>query len=94
MRLPDRYLHLLGCSRVLWCVALQFFKSTNLTIAPFTIDNGHIAQTRLILLDAALIFFMALALYSYIRFRKVRYLCVFDGYGRAIGLIFTQRVLY
>lgn len=37
-------------------------------------DNAHIAQTRLILLDAALIFFMALALYSYVRFRKVRYL--------------------
>lgn len=40
----------------------------------FFVDNAHIAQTRLILLDAALIFFMALSLYSYIRFRKLRYL--------------------
>ncbi|KAG8809776.1 hypothetical protein FRC17_003259 [Serendipita sp. 399] len=36
-------------------------------------DNAHIAQTRLILLDAALIMFMALSLWAYIRFRKVRY---------------------
>ncbi|KAI9456914.1 glycosyltransferase family 39 protein [Boletus coccyginus] len=36
-------------------------------------DNAHIAQSRLILLDAALIFFMALTIYSYVRFRKMRY---------------------
>ncbi|KAF9512686.1 glycosyltransferase family 39 protein [Hydnum rufescens UP504] len=36
-------------------------------------DNAHITQTRLILLDAALVFFMALSLYAYIRFRKLRY---------------------
>ncbi|TIB73487.1 hypothetical protein E3Q18_03186 [Wallemia mellicola] len=35
-------------------------------------DNGHVAQTRLILLDAALVFFMALSLYCYIRFSKCR----------------------
>lgn len=40
------------------------------------VDNGHICQTRLILLDAALVFFVALSLYTYIRFRKVRYLYV------------------
>lgn len=44
------------------------------TAALVCFDNAHIAQTRLILLDAALIFFMALSLYSYIRFRKLRYL--------------------
>ncbi|KAF8892285.1 glycosyltransferase family 39 protein [Infundibulicybe gibba] len=37
-------------------------------------DNAHIAQSRLILLDATLIFFMSLTIYSYIRFRKLRYL--------------------
>ncbi|KAI0923934.1 hypothetical protein AcW1_006746 [Taiwanofungus camphoratus] len=37
-------------------------------------DNAHIAQSRLILLDATLIFFMSLTLYSYVRFRKMRYL--------------------
>ncbi|KAA1475473.1 glycosyltransferase family 39 protein [Dentipellis sp. KUC8613] len=37
-------------------------------------DNAHIAQSRLILLDATLIFFMSLTIYSYVRFRKVRYL--------------------
>lgn len=37
-------------------------------------DSAHIAQGRLILLDAILIFFMSLTLYSYIRFRKLRYL--------------------
>ncbi|GAA5997777.1 dolichyl-phosphate-mannose-protein mannosyltransferase [Rhodotorula paludigena] len=36
-------------------------------------DNAHIAQTRLILLDAPLILFMCLAFYSYIRFYKLRY---------------------
>ncbi|TFK39781.1 glycosyltransferase family 39 protein [Crucibulum laeve] len=36
-------------------------------------DNAHIAQSRLILLDATLIFFMSLTIYSYIRFRKLRY---------------------
>ncbi|KAF8584026.1 glycosyltransferase family 39 protein [Ramaria rubella] len=36
-------------------------------------DNAHIAQTRLILLDAQLVFFTALSIYSYVRFRKLRY---------------------
>ncbi|CAO1631310.1 unnamed protein product [Sympodiomycopsis kandeliae] len=36
-------------------------------------DNAHIAQDRLILLDAALCLFMTLALYSYIKFYKQRY---------------------
>ncbi|KIK01475.1 glycosyltransferase family 39 protein [Laccaria amethystina LaAM-08-1] len=36
-------------------------------------DNAHIAQSRLILLDATLIFFIALTIYSYICFRKQRY---------------------
>ena len=41
------------------------------------IDNAHIAQDRLILLDATLIFFMTLTMYSYIRWRKLRYRFVF-----------------
>ncbi|KAF9006174.1 glycosyltransferase family 39 protein [Cyathus striatus] len=36
-------------------------------------DNAHVSQSRLILLDATLIFFMSLTIYSYIRFRKLRY---------------------
>ncbi|EKM81771.1 hypothetical protein AGABI1DRAFT_118848 [Agaricus bisporus var. burnettii JB137-S8] len=36
-------------------------------------DNAHITQSRLILLDATLIFFMALTIYAYVRFRKLRY---------------------
>ncbi|KAJ7612481.1 glycosyltransferase family 39 protein [Mycena polygramma] len=36
-------------------------------------DSAHIAQSRLILLDATLIFFMTLTMYSYIRFKKLRY---------------------
>lgn len=36
-------------------------------------DNAHIAQSRLMLLDATLIFFMSLTIYAYIRFRKLRY---------------------
>ncbi|KAG6909028.1 hypothetical protein DXG01_002302 [Tephrocybe rancida] len=36
-------------------------------------DNAHVAQSRLILLDATLIFFLALTVYAYIRFRKLRY---------------------
>ncbi|KAK7012199.1 glycosyltransferase family 39 protein [Favolaschia claudopus] len=36
-------------------------------------DNAHIAQSRLILLDATFIFFMALTMYSYVRFQKLRY---------------------
>lgn len=37
-------------------------------------DNAHIGQTRLILLDATLIFFMALSVLSYIRFYKLRHI--------------------
>ncbi|KAJ8095317.1 Dolichyl-phosphate-mannose--protein mannosyltransferase 4 [Marasmius tenuissimus] len=36
-------------------------------------DNAHVAQSRLILLDATLIFFMSLTIYAYIRFQKLRY---------------------
>ncbi|KAJ3733211.1 glycosyltransferase family 39 protein [Lentinula guzmanii] len=36
-------------------------------------DNAHIAQSRLILLDATLIFFMSLTIYAYVRFQKLRY---------------------
>lgn len=36
-------------------------------------DNAHIAQTRLILLDATLIFFMALSVLCYVKFYKLRH---------------------
>lgn len=36
-------------------------------------DNSHIGQTRLILLDATLVFFMAVSVLSYIRFYKFRH---------------------
>jgi dolichyl-phosphate-mannose-protein mannosyltransferase len=52
------------------------------------LDNAHVAQCRLILLDAALIFFMSLTIYSYIRFRKLRY-----WYGR-ITLLFCIVLIY
>jgi len=36
-------------------------------------DNAHIGQTRLILLDATLVFFMATSVLSYVRFYKLRF---------------------
>ncbi|MCJ1237043.1 hypothetical protein MMC14_005027 [Varicellaria rhodocarpa] len=36
-------------------------------------DNAHIGQTRLILLDATLVFAMSLSVLSYLRFYKLRY---------------------
>ena len=41
-------------------------------------DNAHIGQTRLILLDATLVLFMALSVLCYIRFFKLRH----DPFGR------------
>ena len=37
------------------------------------LDNAHVTQSRLMLLDAILIFCMSLTIYSYIKFRKYRY---------------------
>jgi dolichyl-phosphate-mannose-protein mannosyltransferase len=37
-------------------------------------DNAHVGQTRLILLDATLILFMALSLLCYVRFYKLRHI--------------------
>jgi len=42
-------------------------------LCPSIVDNAHVAQSRLILLDACLIFFMSLTIYGYIKFRKLRY---------------------
>ena len=39
-------------------------------------DNAHVAQSRLILLDATLIFFVTATMHCYIKFMKHRYLCV------------------
>lgn len=37
------------------------------------LDNAHVAQTRLILLDAPLVLFMLCSIYCYIRFYRLRY---------------------
>ncbi|EJU03808.1 O-mannosyltransferase [Dacryopinax primogenitus] len=49
------------------------FSASLILFGKSLVHNGHVAQVRLILLDAALVFFMTLSLYSYIRFRKLRY---------------------
>ncbi|KAF8347901.1 glycosyltransferase family 39 protein [Amanita rubescens] len=36
-------------------------------------DNAHVTESRLILLDAIMIFFLALTIYAYVRFKKLRY---------------------
>ncbi|KAL9106075.1 MAG: hypothetical protein Q9227_008861 [Pyrenula ochraceoflavens] len=41
-------------------------------------DNAHIGQTRLILLDATLVFFMSVSVLSYVRFYKFRH----EPFGR------------
>ncbi|KIW65042.1 hypothetical protein PV04_07329 [Phialophora macrospora] len=41
-------------------------------------DNSHVGQTRLILLDATLVFFVSLSIYCYVRFYKQRH----DAFGR------------
>jgi dolichyl-phosphate-mannose-protein mannosyltransferase len=52
--------------------------ATILASALVLLDNAHIGQTRLILLDATLVLFMALSIYCYIRFYKLRH----DPFGR------------
>ncbi|KAF8635029.1 hypothetical protein AX15_000567 [Amanita polypyramis BW_CC] len=37
------------------------------------LDNAHITESRLILLDAIMIFFLSLTIYAYVRFKKLRY---------------------
>ncbi|KAG0146419.1 hypothetical protein CROQUDRAFT_657396 [Cronartium quercuum f. sp. fusiforme G11] len=44
-----------------------------LSASLIALDNGQIVQTRFILLDAPLIFFMACSLFCYIKFYKQRY---------------------
>ena len=61
------------------------------------IDNAHITQDRLILLDAQLVFFIALTLYAYVRFRKLRYQYVSPFFFRPSFRVLTfdnlQRIL-
>lgn len=42
--------------------------------SPLNADNAHVTQSRLILLDAAFIFFISLSIHSYIKFYQYRYL--------------------
>ncbi|ORX55154.1 family 39 glycosyltransferase [Hesseltinella vesiculosa] len=44
-----------------------------LTAALVCFDNALVAQNRLIMLDSVMIFFILITVYSYIRFRKLRY---------------------
>ena len=56
----------------------------------YRLDNAHVTQSRLILLDAMLIFFMTLTIYAYIRFRKLRYRYEFNN---MLSLSFALNVL-
>ncbi|OLL24886.1 Dolichyl-phosphate-mannose--protein mannosyltransferase 4 [Neolecta irregularis DAH-3] len=47
--------------------------SCTLSAAFILFDNAHLAETRLILIDAMLIFFITCSFYSYIRFYKQRH---------------------
>lgn len=65
------FLHRWSCSvRLLHC-----HRSSTTTDSPVSlyVDNAHITQSQLILLDAALILFMSLSLLSYIKFHQLRY---------------------
>ena len=62
-------------SAVLVCFgALRTYFPTH--VNSYLPDNAHVAQSRLILLDATLIFFVTATMYCYIKFMKHRYLCV------------------
>ena len=60
-----------ACLIVFGKLALNLYKGS--MAKPARLDNGHVVQDRLILLDASLLLFMSLAFYSYIRFYKLRY---------------------
>ncbi|KAI9492559.1 glycosyltransferase family 39 protein [Zychaea mexicana] len=44
-----------------------------LSAGMYVLDNSAVAQNRLIMLDSMLVFYMLSTVYSYIRFRKLRY---------------------
>jgi len=71
--MAQRLQHFLHLSSFSVCAA-RVYPSQTLTF--LHLDNAHVAQSRLILLDATLIFFLSLTMYSYVRFRKLRYLYV------------------
>ncbi len=52
---------------------LSLARSLSYPLKSFCSDNGHVTQSRLILLDAALVLFMSLSLFSYIKFHQQRY---------------------
>ena len=72
-RIFDHCCRILRIHYPVWCVHLLRQLPVNKVFISLNLDNAHIAQSRLILLDAALIFFMSLTIYSYVRFRKLRY---------------------
>ncbi|KAM3586300.1 Dolichyl-phosphate-mannose--protein mannosyltransferase 4 [Umbelopsis sp. WA50703] len=49
------------------------FTTCIFTCAMYLFDNSHVAQTRLILLDSQLVFYMLCTVYSYVRFYKARH---------------------
>ncbi|KIL69243.1 glycosyltransferase family 39 protein [Amanita muscaria Koide BX008] len=72
------FLALLGSLTVPIVYAIMKESGYSTVIATFSaililLDNAHISQSRLILLDAILLFFLSLTIYAYIRFRKLRH---------------------
>lgn len=51
----------------------QSLRASKYSILTTSADNAHVSQTRLILLDSALIFFLSLTMYAYVRFKKLRH---------------------
>ncbi|WOO79452.1 Dolichyl-phosphate-mannose--protein mannosyltransferase 4 [Vanrija pseudolonga] len=81
---PVPYVGLRGWSAILGSVTVPVVYATMresgypIPIAAFSallilFDNGHITHTRLILLDAPLVLFMALSLFAYVKFHQQRY---------------------
>ena len=80
-----RVVALVSASLVLFGQSFVPLPCSKLTQRPA--DNAHVVQTRLILLDAPLILFMAASFYCYIRFYKLRYRSAPSLQPRRIALI-------
>ena len=60
----------------------------------FPVDNMLVTQTRLILLDSMLVFFMVCSIFSYVKFAKTRNVYVLgkDVARRGLSFIMVQRI--
>lgn len=74
------------------CLVRDFASFRRFDLWSYRLDNAHVTQSRLILLDATLVFFMTLTIYAYIRFRKLRYRYEFNM-SLTIIFKFTLNVL-